>query len=117
MKVRCSSGSFEGFSAVKNAIRLASSGRTNTISLPANPAWLKISFTADRTDAESRMLVSECEVDRRPAGKLDATVALIPLRLRSTPARMTCMDVCSQSYIDTWGFITTICYYELTFII
>src|SRR2546427_13308099 len=107
MKVRCSCGSFEGFSAVKNAIRLASSGRTNTISLPANPAWLKISFTAERTDAESRMLVSGCEVDRRPAGKLDATLDLIPFRLWCTPASMTCLEVRSQAQQGALGLETS----------
>ena len=54
------------------------------------------------------MLVSECEVDRRPAAKLDATVALIPLRLRSTPARMTCLDVSSQAHKGTWGLKTSV---------
>src|SRR2546426_9411774 len=108
MKVRCSSGSFEGFSAVKNAIRLVSSSTTTTISLPENPARVKSCVTLDRSNSEFRMLASEYEVATTPSGSSDAAVARIPLRLRSTPATMMCLDVSSQAHNGTFALKTSV---------
>src|ERR1051325_10701683 len=108
MNDACSFGSFDGFSAVTNAMRAVSSGTTATISLPVKPVSLKSCLSISRTKSPSRTFGSEYEVARVPAGSAEAAFARTAVRLRFTPATIRCFEVSSQAHCGTCGLTISI---------
>src|SRR6185369_7152718 len=88
---------FEGFSAVRNAMRTTSSGTTTAISDPLNPA-------SDNSWRTTGRAASAFEPPVNSAANLFA----ILVRPEFTPATATYVDVISHAQWGAWGLKTSV---------
>src|SRR5262245_54674407 len=108
MKVRRSSGSLEGFSTDKKAMRAVPSGTTTAISDPLKPTRDNTWPMIDRAAVMPSTLPSGDGEERRLSGSSAANTPVMLLRREFTPATITCFDVNSQAHSGACGLKTSV---------